>query len=303
MSTWFRNLQLYSISPEWARTPGDIEEALAKHPLMPCGALAMESHGWVQPHEESGLVFARNRQVMLSLGMQQRLLPASVINQATKLKARELERQQGFKVGRKQLRDLKDRVADELRPRAFVKEKTVRLWIDLRHNRLAVDTSSPKVADHVTSMLRTDLGELPIVPLTTQTGPGGAMTNWLMSGAAPGRQGFAINQDCELVGGGAEEATVRYARHDLHGAEVRSLIQGGKQVRQLGLVWRDRLSLVLTDKLVIKRIRPEAMDSADADAGMPENVAERFEADFALMTGEFSGLLNDLVEALGGAQA
>jgi len=60
---------------------------------------------------------------------------------------------------------------------------------------------------------------------------------------------------------------------------------------------------VLTDKLVIKRIRPEAMDSADADAGMPENVAERFEADFALMTGEFSGLLNDLVEALGGAQA
>ena len=303
MANWFRNLQVYSIDPDWSATPGSIDEALSRHPLLPVSAAAMDSHGWVPPHEESGAVFARGKQLLIALGMQQRLLPASVINQVAKQKARELEKQQGFAPGRKQLRDLKNRVADELRPKAFVKEKTVRAWVDLERRRLVVDCASPKVADHVTGMLRNALGELPIYPLATQVSPAGAMTNWLMGNAAPAKQGLAIDQDCELVGGGAEQATVRYARHDLNGAEVRSLIQGGKQVRQLGLVWRDRLSFVLTDKLLVKRLRSETMDTPDAEVGMPENERERFEADFALMSGDCAAVLDDLVAALGGMQS
>lgn len=302
MANWFRNLQVYTLEPSFTATPAGIEEALSRHPLLPVSAAAMESHGWVAPVDNGSVVYNRNQQLLLSLGMQMRLLPASVINQAVKQKASELEKQQGFKVGKKQLRDLKNRVADELRPRAFVKQKNARVWIDLKNRRLAVDTASPKLADHVTSLLRNDLGELPIVPLSTQNGAGPAMTMWLMTQNAPGREGFWIDQDCELVGGGTEQSVVRYARHDLNGAEVRSLIQGGKQVRQLGLLWRDRLSLVLTDKLAIKRLKPQLMDTADADAGMPENPEERFEADFALMTGEFTAMLDDLVTALGGLQ-
>ena len=106
------------------------------------------------------------------------LLPAAVINQQVKERAAALEKKQGFAPGRKQLRDLKDRVADELRPRAFVREKSVRAWLDLSAHRLIVDSGSPKVAENLASVLRNDLGELPAIPLETQESAGAAKGSW-----------------------------------------------------------------------------------------------------------------------------
>jgi recombination associated protein RdgC len=290
----FKNLQLYSIANSFQPHVRDVEAALQKRPLLECSALAMQSFGWAPVSPGWPVAIQHGHHLLMSLGILERMLPASAIKREAKARAEILERQQGFRVGRKQLRDLEDKVADELRPRALAKEKRVLVWIDLGAQTLAVDTASPKVADLVTSMLRTDLGELPIVPLMTQTGAGGAMTNWLMAGAAPAEHGLSIDQDCELVGGGAGEATVRYARHDLHGAEVRSLIQGGKQVRQLGLSWRDRAAFVLTDRLVIKRVQDQQIVEQAADG------VDAFSAELELTFGTLSGVIGGVVDALGG---
>jgi recombination associated protein RdgC len=300
MSNWFKNLHLYSLDSHWKITPGKLEEKLAAHPLLPCNAASMQSQGWVAPHASSGLVYSQGKQVLIALGTQQRLLPAAVINQALKERAAALEKQQGFAPGRKQLRDLKDRIADELRPRAFVREKTVRAWLDLAKHRLVVDSSSPKVAENLASVLRNDLGDLPAIPLDTQQGAAEAMTGWLAAGSVSAQ--FGLDQDCELVANELSKSTVRYVRHGLEGAEIRSLIQGGKSVSRVGLVWRDRLSLVLTDKLAVKRLRFEAMDDKDP-AGKPKAGKDgdaEFEANFTLMSGELAGLVDDLLTQLGG---
>ncbi len=301
MSTWFKNLFIYSLDSHWKITPAKLEETLAAHPLLPCSAASMQSQGWVAPHASSGVVYSQGKQVLVSLGMQQRLLPAAVINQTVKQRAAALEKTQGFAPGRKQLRDLKDRVTDELRPRAFVREKTLGAWLDLARHRLIVDTSSAKVAENLATALRNDLGELPAIPLATQTAPGEAMTTWLSAGSVSAQ--FSLDQDCELVANELQKSTVRYVRHGLEGNEIRSLIQGGKSVSRVGLVWRDRLSLVLNDKLEVKRLRFEAMDAKDPVEGggkAGKDDAGLFEANFTLMTGELTSLVDDLVALLGG---
>jgi recombination associated protein RdgC len=67
------------------------------------------------------------------------------------------------------------------------------------------------------------------------------------------------------------------------------------------MTWADRVSFTLTESLAIKRVAPlDVLTETQDGSG---NEAERFDADFALMTGELGRLVDHLIEALGGEQA
>ena len=72
-------------------------------------------------------------------------------------------------------------------------------------------------------------------------------------------------------------------------------------VTRLALTWADRISFLLNEKLEIKRLDFLDILKESAD-GQAENEDERFDIDFALMTGEVVRLLADLIAALGGEQ-
>jgi recombination associated protein RdgC len=126
------------------------------------------------------------------------------------------------------------------------------------------------------------------------------MAEWLSKGDAPGK--FTLDQDLELRAPDASKATVRYTRHPLEGREIRDHLAAGKTVVRLGLTWNDRISFVLTEHLQVKRVTfldiLKREDAANEDTALDKE--EKFEIDFALMTGELSLLLPDLVAALGG---
>lgn len=293
---WFKNLQVFTLDPHWKISVSELGSKLEAHRLQPCNQASMSSHGWVEPHRKHGLaayLADDPRQIMLALGIHNRLLPSQVLRQAVLDKAADLTKLQGFAPGRKQLVDLKQRVVDELRPRAFVQTRTVRAWLDLERHRLVVDSPRSSQAEALASVLRNDLGELPAVPLQTRTSPSAAMTSWLVDGSA--LASMAVDDDCELVDKTLSKKTVRYLRHALDGEEIRSLIVGGKVAARLGLVWRDRISLLLTDRHAIKRLRFEAIKETD-----PKESADAFGAEFSLMVGELQALVDDLVSALGG---
>jgi recombination associated protein RdgC len=65
------------------------------------------------------------------------------------------------------------------------------------------------------------------------------------------------------------------------------------------MTWADRVSFVLTEALAVKRVAPLDVLKDENDAST-RNEDERFDADFALMSGELNRLLAALVEALGG---
>ncbi|CAB3747673.1 recombination-associated protein RdgC [Burkholderia puraquae] len=296
---WFKNLQLHRLPAPWAVTPDQMEKWLAPHAFQPGSSVEMQRAGWASPRDDGALVYSNNRQMLLLFRAEKKLLPASVINQVTKARALEVEEQQGFKVGRKQLRELKEQVTDELLPRAFSIRRDTRVWIDTANGWLVIDAAAQALADDVRSLLVKSIDTLPLAGVQVARSPVASMTDWLLSGDAPG--GFTVDQDAELRSSGEGGATVRYVGHALEANDMRRHIEAGKQCMRLAMTWDDRISFVLTPSLTIKRVTPLDVIKEAADP-TAQNDDERFDSDFTLMTGELARMLTDLVDILGGDQ-
>ncbi len=294
---WFKNLQIYRLPAPWAMSSDQLEACLAPQAFAPCSSGDMQSQGWLAPRDNGPLVHAVNRQMLIMLGTEKKLLPASVINQVVKARAAEIEEQQGFKPGRKQTKELKEQVTDELLPRAFSIRRDTRVWIDPLNGWLVVDSSSPAKADEILKLLLKSVDPLPLTNLRVARSPQSAMTDWLAADEAPA--GFSIDQDTELRATGDSKASVRYARHAPEADDLRRHIAAGKQCTRLALTWNDRISFVLTESLALKRIAPLDVLKENTDS-VAAGADERFDADMQLMTGELSQMLAALVEALGG---
>ena len=295
---WFRNLQIFRLTSEWAYSTDALSEALQKGIFQGCGATDRVARGWVPPRDEAGeLVFSLNRQQLIALGVEQKLLPVSVVRQYAKARLVDIEAAQGYKPGRKQVREVIEQLEIELLPRAFVKRALTYVWIDPVNRWLLVDASSSTRADEVMEQLKLSLGELPVTLIKTQMAPSTAMTQWLATGHAPGS--FSIDRDCELRAMVEERAAVRYVRHNLDSDEVRAHIAGGKTATRLALTWNDRVAFVLTEQLQIKRLAFLDLLKEDAER-QSENADDLFAADFTLMSGELAQLLAQLIEVLGG---
>ncbi len=294
---WFRNLQVYRFPAPWKISASKLEEQLGRHVFRPASGFELQSQGWASPRDDGGLVHSVHGQMLLSLCTEKKLLPSSVIKEAVKAKAIEAEERQGYKPGRKQLRDLKEEVIDELLPRAFSVRRRTGIWISPKEGWLAIDVGSAGKADEIIGLMNKSIDDFVVERLNTVEAPGTAMTAWLASGNVP--HGFTIDQDTELQSPVEEKATVRFVRHALDAKEVKRHIDSGKQCTLLALTWADRVSFVLTEALVLKRVAPVDV-IRESEGAQSQNEDERFDADFTLMTGEFQHLLTDLVEALGG---
>jgi recombination associated protein RdgC len=294
---FFRNLFLYRLAPGARLDAEYLEERLARLPLGRCGARDLHTRGWVSPSGSGALVHGVHRQLLVALGVEQKLLPPAVIKEATAERAADVEARQGHPLGRKQLRDLRDQVTDELLPRAFSRRNTTYAWLDPVQGTMAIDAAAPARADAVIEVLRATLDDVPCRLLQTRLAPGAAMTQWIAADEAP--EGFTIDRELELRVPDANKATVRYSRHPLEGDDIRRHVAAGKQAVRLALTWRDRVSFVLTDALQLKRL--DFLEVLERGGDAPSDDAqERFDLDFALMAGELARLLADLVEALGG---
>lgn len=295
---WFKNLFLYRLPEGWAPSSAELESQLAQRTLLPVGAFDMQSRGWVHPSGIQRLVHTTNGQHLIALGVDEKLLPGSIVKQVAAERAVEMEREQGFPVGRRQMRELRDRVTEELRGRALTRRRMTRAWIDPKNGWFVIDTSGGSRADEVVETLRATLGSFGVQFLETERVPHATMAAWLNLGDAPSR--FVIDEDLELQAVDQSKATVKYSRHTLEGKEIRAHLAAGKYVTKLGLTWNDRVSLVLTDKLQIKRVNFLNIDKDGSEGDSQLSSDEQFDIDFALMAGELSQMLADLCDAFGG---
>jgi recombination associated protein RdgC len=296
----FKNLFVYRLPADWSWTASELETRLGGNPLRPCGHFDMLTRGW-QPVTKNGrLLHTVGQHHMLSLGTNQKLLPASIIRQVAEERADIQATEQGFPVGRKQMRDIKSQVADELRARAFTRRSTTRAWIDARNGWFVVDAAGVPRAESVLETLVATLDSFVPAPLEGARSPHLSMAAWLMQGDAPFR--FAIDDDLELQAPNETKSSVRYVRHPLDGKDIRSHLAAGKYPTRLGLTWNGRVSFVLTDKLCLKRIEflEIGKDQTEADEVDP---AEQFDIDFTVMAGELSALLTDLAHIMESPQS
>jgi recombination associated protein RdgC len=299
---WFKNIRLYRITKPFAFTAQQLAEKLADHAFVPCGSAERSRTGWVSPlgRDEETLVHALGPYLMLCARKDEKLLPASVVNEVLLEKVEEIEARQGRKVYRKEKLQLKDDVTASLLPRAFCRSRRLFAYLAPREDLLVINTSSAGQAEELIAALREALGSMPVVPVDVQHAPSAVMTAWLKAQQAD--QQFVINQDCELFNPLEDGNVIRFTGQDLYADETHVHLAAGKQVKKLGVVWNNSLSCVIANDLTITRVKFEDMVLEKAQESDAESAAQQFDQDFAVMTLELSGFFKSLLAAFGGAK-
>lgn len=295
---FFRNLSLFRFSPAVANSLRDLDTALATRALRPCGPLEVATHGFVSPFgpDAEGLSHTVGKATLVTLGTEEKLLPAAVVNAELGKRLRQEAERRGRPAGGRQRRALKTEVLDTLLPRAFVRPSRLNAYLETKNGWLVLDTASRKAAEAALTALREALGSFPVQPLAAAETPRALMTQWLGSGKLPG--GLALGDEVELRDPAAG-AVVRCRKQELESVEIRAHLKQGKQVFQLGLQFEDRASFVLGEDLVIRKLRflDVVQDSLDADGR--DSAESELDARFALMTLELERLFEGLEKWFG----
>lgn len=294
---WFKNLRIYRLDTAFALSAQQLAEMLAKHQFSPGGSQEPLSLGWVPPREGGELVYEVNEQYLICMRAEKKLLPSSVVNQAAREKAREIEEQQGYKPGRKQMKEIKEQIIIDLMPRSHAVQRDTLVWVDTRNHWFVIDAAAVAKSDEVLGLFAKSVEPFPVQPLYTEQSPGAAMTSWLVEQEE--LCNFTIDQDTELRSTGDSGAAVRYVKQSADIDEVRKHVEAGKQCTRLAMTWADRISFVLTDALDVKRVAPLDILTEKQDV-TAVNDDEIFDADMTLMTAELDKMISDLVEVMGG---
>ena len=296
----FKNALVYRIEHWDAPDLTEIESRLDGARFVECGASEPESAGFVEPRGEKHGALAESvgGQIILKLRAETKAVPGGVVKEELERRADRIEQETGRRPKGKRAKELKDEIVRELLPRAFPKRSATLVWIDPAARLVVLGATGSKKADAiVTKLVELMGGGFRVALAQTQQSPATAMAAWLAEQEAPA--GFTIDRDCELKQPDSEKAAVRYARHTLELDEIGEHIRQGKLPTQLAMTWNGRVSFVLSESMAIKRIKllDGVLEQAEAQA---QRDGRDFDADVAITTGELSGLIADLVAALGG---
>jgi len=305
----FKTIIAYRLDPSSGSAFASVqqlEEALELSQFVPCTPTQGESFGWIEPRGEANgpLVERVGGQIVLRMKAEHRVVPGAAVTQELNLHLDKIEKETGRRLKGKAKKDLKDEVQHSLLVRAFSKFSVTTVWIDPATNLLVAGVGSIRKGDAVINALAVALERVgqPVFkarPVSTRESPASVMAHWLREQEAP--SGFTIDRECELKDNEGN-AAVRYSAHSLDIMEIGEHIKDGKAPTKLAMSWGDKVSFMLTDDLVIKKIK--MLDVALENKGSatePANAgADGFEADIAIVTGVLATMLPELFEALGG---
>lgn len=291
----FRNLLLFRFSPAVAADLDRLPDSLDEHRLRACGPLETATRGFVPPvgrNPDEPLTRRLQSRTFFTVGAETKLLPSGVVNSELQRKVQKIAEEEGRKVGGRERKRLKEDLLNELLPRAFVQQSRMDGYVDTASGWVVLDTASRKSSENALTQIREALGSFPAVPLAPEEGPRVLMTDWLANRTLPA--GFALGDEVELRDPAtATGAIAKCRRQDLDAEEVAEHLRNGKQVFQLGLVFEDRLSFVLGEDLVIRKLKfldvvLDGMDGTETDA------LGEFDATHTLLAAEVDTLLSRL---------
>lgn len=279
---WFRNLQSFKLTEKFTMTPEVLSAQLESYAFREVRSGEQFSRGWVSAQGEEGLslVHAANGFLLMCLRTEEKMVPASVVREMLSERVLQLEEREGRKVSKKEKERLKDEVFYELLGRAFSRNSRVYGCIDLVEGYLWVDAASSKKAEMFTTELRRALGTLKIELPKVMNVPV-ILTDWIQSKNLPAE---FVALDHFVIEDVKTGGVIRGQKQEIFSKEIQSLLDGSRSVNQLGLSWCSLVSFVLKPDFTIKSLKFLKDVKAEASDIFTETPAQRFDADFSIMT-------------------
>lgn len=297
---FFKNLTVFRLTEKYAFPHAmNIELFLDEQRHRPIGLSQQISTGWT-PVKDNLFAHIAHGQINLMFKTETRKVPGSALKAAVRAECDEREHQYGRKVGKKERKEIVEDTLLALLPKVLPTAQETAVWIDTLNNWVVINTSSSGVSDRVVTELVRTFNGLSLQMVQLQQNAGAVLTDWLATQSGPIE--FSIDRACELKACDDSKAVVKYTNSTLDVEDVRQHIQQGKRCTQLALTWEDRLSFVLTENFVFKKLKFLGVIEEE----LAQNSADKsddFDADFAIMTGELHKMLTALIAAFGGEVA
>ncbi|TCJ98398.1 recombination associated protein RdgC [Volucribacter psittacicida] len=295
---WFKNVMIYRLTKPLDWSDKGLQVQLQQQQYFACQQHDMSKFGWISPLKGSEMLhFSANQQILLVAHKEEKILPAQVIKKALDERIDELEQKQQRKLNKTEKQSLKDDVIATLLPRAFSKHQQTALWIDSANQLIYVDAASSKRAEDILALLRKSLGSLPVVPLAFANEPSLVMTDWIKQQHLP--QWLLSLDEAELKGDD-EQAVIRCKNQPLDSQEILTALSANKRITKLALDWENHLSFLFNEDGSLKRLKFADDICSKNDDILKEDYAQRFDADFLLMTSELANLTQHLLDEFGG---
>jgi recombination associated protein RdgC len=252
---WFKNARVYRFTETWSGNEDRLNEQLAQTPFNGLTALQESTFGWVAPFKDSQLLCEKvGDRLFLTAQVQEKILPASVLNEQLAEKIDAVEEAEGRRPGRKEKEALKEQLRAELLPRAFHKTRRTSAWIDLKQQWLVVNAASEKNADDMTAKLRESIGSLPVIPVGKSVAGSSVLTQWFQQPQSR-PEGTELLEDLELVMTDDPTVKAKYRNMDLEAPEITHSLDSGMRIRQMGILLNDQCQAVVDDSFTLKRLK------------------------------------------------
>lgn len=283
---WFKNIQVYRFNEALSLNADTVHDLLSKHAFRPIGQLQEQSFGWVPPFNDSEMLCESVQgRLFVTAQIQEKLLPASVLNEYLQQKVDEIEQAEGRRPGRKEREALKETLRDQLLPKAFHRTRRISAWLDCKDGWLVINASSEKSADDFTAHLREALVSLPITPWAAHSTGAEQLTQWFQD-VTTCPTDFVCEADLELSLVQDSTVKAKFKNLSIDAPEIAQALDNGMRIRQMAFDVEGLAKFVLNEKFQIKRIKyQDALIEQGQDSDDPRT-------DAMLMSDSLMQLLN-----------
>jgi recombination associated protein RdgC len=293
---WFKNALVYRLSKELENDLETLESQLAEFSFTPCGSQDKQKFGWSAVIGDS-LIHSVGTNLLLKARKEEKILPASVVKDQVESKVALAQTDESRALTKKEKDNIKEEVLIDLLPKAFTKSTFVPIAVLKKQGLVVVDSSSHTKAEEALALLRKSIGSLPVVPAIPTEAIEVTLTNWIKEDSAPANYEILLEAELKSV---TDDSVLRAKNQNLFSDEIKQHLELDKLVTKLALQWDDKIEFVLADDGSIKRLKFADELKEENDDIPREDRDARFDADMALICGEFEIFLPDLYQALGG---
>ncbi len=293
----FKNAIPYRITEDLDLT--NINELLAALPARKCTGTELSAVGFDNPAGSRGVDGELAMPIpgvsayFMRLKVNERLLPASVVNEQVAEKLQQIEDDENRLVGRKERSQIKEEVVASMLPKSFLHSSYIDAFIYLGEKLLIVDASSFNKSELFLTALRKALGSLPVVPINTHFNTARVMTE-LASGsfAFPDRMIATGKFSLEDIDG---EKTAKLKSFSLGSGELHEHLRHGMLVTEMSICWRENTEFTFCDEFRLKGIVSDTFQEEDFDNAYDELRANNFAT-----AKELVAITNDMIALCGG---
>ena len=278
------------------KTPVDLQElesGLSDMRKKPIGRSEVERIGFIPAVSSSDkLLYQVDRFCFVALSIEEKVIPPASIKKEVGAWISRIEKEEGRSVKPKEKSQIKDAVYQEMLPKAFTKESTVRALYDSRHRLLIVDAASANKAEKLTGAVREALGSFPVMQVCVAQDPEVTMTEWIIQDAQM-PESATIGSKATFVTDTEEKSSIVIRNLEMEDPDVRQHLQNGMLVDRLELIDHrgPRITFTLSQELTLKQIIFESDSDSRNDSD---------EAFIFLTANALTNCLEDLFKAFGG---